>query len=77
MTTSHAPTERVTCSRPGPRNDRGRPKLLATLDPEGIWVYCGHCKTSHHLSREQCLAFWSRGESVQCGPGQTRSAGIE
>lgn len=76
-TTTPTTSERVTCSVPGPRNDRGRPKLLATLDPAGIWVFCGHCKCNHHLSKEQCIAFWERGESVQCRDGQRHVAGVE
>jgi hypothetical protein len=76
MTTHDAPTERVTCSIPGPRNDRGRPKLVATLVPDGLKVWCGHCKAIHLIPREKCIEFWSRGESVQCRGGQ-RGAGVE
>lgn len=66
MIEQSAPTERITCSIPGPRNDRGRPRLLATLDPGGIWIFCGSCRQKHYLEREKCIAFWERGESVQC-----------
>lgn len=77
MTTHDTSTERVTCSIPGPRNDRGRPKLVATLVPDGLNVWCGHCKTVHLISRERCIEFWSRGESVQCHDGQARGTGVE
>lgn len=73
MTIQQAPRtsqgERVTCSIPGPRNDFGKPKLLATITPDGISVWCKVCKTAHFISRQQCIAAWERGESVQCSPG--------
>jgi hypothetical protein len=62
-----AHTQRVTCSQPGPRNARGQPKPLATIEPDGIWVYCGHCKEPHFLARSVVMAAWGRGGSVQCG----------
>lgn len=72
MTTQPAPTqnapqgERVTCSIPGPKNDRGRAKLIATLTPEGIYIWCNYCSAKHFLSSERCIAAWEKGESVQC-----------
>lgn len=66
MIETKAPIERITCSQPGPRNARGQPKPLATIEPNGIWVYCGHCNTPHFLERAVVMAAWERGESVQC-----------
>jgi hypothetical protein len=74
MTTHNAPTgqsppadqERITCA--APINDM-RPKLMATLVPTGISVWCKYHKTAHIIPKEKCMAFWSRGESVQCKPG--------
>lgn len=56
--------QRVTCSEPGPRNDHGKPKLLATITPDGLQMWCKYCRQAHFISREQCEAAWSRGESV-------------
>lgn len=67
--------ERVTCSIPGPRNDYGHAKLLATLTQDGIWVWCKHCRDIHFVSRERCIAAWERGESMKCG--QHESAVVE
>lgn len=59
--------ERVTCSEPGPRNDHGKPKLLATIEESGIWVWCKYCRDRHLIPREQCIVAWERGESIiQC-----------
>lgn len=73
MTTQPAPTtnappqgERVTCSIPGPRNDYGHPKLLATITPDGIWVWCKPCGRAHLISKSRCIVAWEKGESVQC-----------
>lgn len=63
------PGERITCSIQGPRNDYGHPKLLATIDEAGIWVWCKYCRDKHFLSKERVMGAWSRGESVQCQPG--------
>lgn len=56
--------ERVTCAIPGPRNDQGKPKLIATIDSFGVWAWCRHCKTTHLISREQCIALWSKGDAL-------------
>lgn len=69
---SNAPTEqteqeRITCA--APINDM-RPKLFATLTQEGLYCWCKYHKKAHLISREKCMEFWSRGESVQCQPGQ-------
>ena len=56
--------QRVTCDVQGPRNDQGRPKLLATITQEGLQVWCKYCRRAHLISREQCMQAWERGESV-------------
>lgn len=66
MIETSAPTERITCAVPGPRNDYGNPKLIATIDAAGLWVWCRYCREPHLISRERCMAAWERGESVQC-----------
>ncbi len=58
--------ERITCSIAGPRNPFERDKLVATLVPEGIRVYCRACQDSHLIARETCIAAWEQGKSVQC-----------
>lgn len=84
MTTQPAPTpnappqgERVTCSIPGPKNDRGRPKLYAYLNDDGVHVWCRYCSAVHLISRERCIAAWEKGESVQCQDGHVHDPGIE
>lgn len=56
--------QRVTCSEPGPRNDLGKPKLLATITQDGLHVWCRYCRVAHLIPREQCIQAWSHGESV-------------
>lgn len=67
-------TDRITCSIQGPLNERGHPKLLADLTPEGISVWCRRCKKSHVISKERCIAAWERGESVQCVPDEGKAS---
>jgi len=55
---------RVTCSAPGPRNDLGKPKLVATITDTGLNVWCRYCRAPHLISREQCVKAWSHGESA-------------
>ena len=65
VTQSAIPGEtRITCSEPGPRNDFGKPKLVAKIVPDAILVWCRYCRVVHRISREQCEAAWSKGESV-------------
>jgi hypothetical protein len=59
-----APTSRITC------NAIGRAKLLAEITPDGISVWCRICHTSHVIPREQVVAAWEKGESVQCEVAQ-------
>lgn len=56
--------QRVTCDVPGPRNDHGKPKLVATITQDGLNVWCRYCRKAHLVSRAQCEEAWSRGESV-------------
>lgn len=58
-------TERITCDVPGPLNEHGAAKLLATIVPTGILVWCRHCKQAHLLERNRVMEAWERGESVQ------------
>lgn len=58
--------ERVTCSRVGPRNDRGRPRLLATITKEGILCWCGHCKCPHLVAREKIERIWDNFKAGCC-----------
>lgn len=52
-----APTERrITCEV------IGRPKLLATITPEGIWSWCRICHCAHIIPRAVVMAVWSEGE---------------
>jgi hypothetical protein len=67
MTTHQAPTgcdvgysERIKCEV------IGRPRLIATLDSDGIHVWCIYCRTSHLIEKARCIAAWEKGESVQC-----------
>lgn len=72
-----APTQIITCNIPGPRNSFGKPKLV--LKPEcrdnqdGLWAYCKTCQQPHWYSRQQVIAMWERGESVQCESAQSAS----
>ena len=59
-------THRVTCNVIGPRNPYEREKLVATIVPTGIHVWCKACNAAHLISRETCMAAWEKGESVQC-----------
>lgn len=63
MTTQQAPTtgqgERITCSIPGPRNDFGKPKLLATITQEGVLCWCKHCRMPHLVARERIERVWN------------------
>lgn len=59
--------QRVTCDIQGPRNDFGKPRLVATIVPDGLQVWCKYCRAPHLISREQCINAWERGEAVlQC-----------
>lgn len=66
MIETKTPATQLTCDTVGTRNTFGRPKLLATIDASGIYVWCKYCREPHLISRERCMAAWERGESVQC-----------
>lgn len=41
-------------------------KLIATVVPEGLLVWCLYHKRAELIKREVCIAAWSKGKSVQC-----------
>lgn len=50
--------ERITCATPGIRNHNGTPKPVATLTPEGIWVFCRWSREMEFVTSERCQQFW-------------------
>lgn len=65
MINTPAPTK-LTCNKPGPRNPHGADRLVSTIPPDGLWVFCQWCKEPHFYTREVVMAAWTHGESVQC-----------
>lgn len=58
------PATRITCSEVSPQNKHGKPKLIAKIVPDAILVWCRFCHVAHRISREQCEAAWTKGESA-------------
>lgn len=71
------PATRVTCSEVGPRNDLGKPKLVAEFTTErdaagpGLWVWCRYCRKPFFVSSDACIAAWGQREPVMKGCGHT------
>lgn len=49
---------RITCEENG--------KLIATIVPNGVSVWCMYHKRAELIPREKCIAAWEKGQSVQC-----------
>jgi hypothetical protein len=41
-------------------------KLIATVTEIGITVWCLYHKRPELITKEQCMAVWEKGESIQC-----------
>jgi hypothetical protein len=41
-------------------------KLIATVVPSGLLVWCMYHKRAELIKREVCMEAWTKGQSVQC-----------
>lgn len=57
-----APDNRaITCSSITPQNPSGKLKTVATIQRDGVLVWCQHCRQEHLIPRYACETTWSHG----------------
>lgn len=58
MSTEKTANTRITCEETH--------RLLATIENSGLKVWCKYHKRAELIPKEQCMAAWAKGQSVQC-----------
>lgn len=51
----------IICAEVSLQNRMGKPKVVARVVPEGVFVWCMQCRQDHLIKKEVCESIWAKG----------------